>query len=134
VWPPAMPLSDDEIRRAALACPLRGVPDIRSTVRQFAQFGGSLVDHVGSVSPRVSLNSYRRRIESFSHGTEDPAADCPPELLEEAFLLAYLFMEGRGSTLPPAHVWLANWWSRSRTSGIVRDGALCRKLDHLMAR
>ena len=70
------------------------------------------------IVPAISLEPHLARLNSLDG---DDGANAPVELLEEAFLLVYLLMEGRvDQSLSKRYEVLGNWWSMHKT-GIVRD-------------
>jgi len=120
----------DEIREAALCGHWLTIAELQSAVREFARVGGSLVDEVRRVVPAVSLSSYLRRLERLN-GVEHSTP--PTELLEEAFLLVYLFMEGRDEAMPDEYDSLVDHWS-TRPAGLVRDEQVERELGRIFDR
>jgi MoxR-like ATPase len=122
--------SDEDVKAAAIAGVGRSIAEIKSAIRTFARKGGRLSEFVSDVSPAVSLSTYRKRLNaSFDEGVLDLSKR---ELFEEAYLLAYLTMEGH---MQPEHSgdydWLAKHWVAVKNEGIVRDAAVRARLDAL---
>ncbi|HVB42898.1 MAG TPA: AAA family ATPase [Streptosporangiaceae bacterium] len=120
---------EDLIRRAAVCAALQTVMEVRTATQYAARSGNDLVEAIGAVTPAITLDTYMARLRrGDGEGSDrDPA----PELLEEAFLLMYLLMEGQtGQALPEKYEQLGNWWSASGTR-IVRDAQIRAALDEI---
>lgn len=114
----------------------RTIAELNAAVRRFAMVGGDLVEHVRSFIPQLSLFGYRSRIRTFVSDSGD-LSECPPELLEEAFLVAYLLAEGtdnpRSGQSPLAdHDWLWPYWTMVGDD-VVRDPVVRDRLQALAA-
>lgn len=119
---------NDLIRDAARQSAWLTVTEVATTTRNAARTGADLVAAMQAVVPAISLDTYLARLEP---GEYDDGRDPAPELLEEAFLLVYLLMEGKESErLPSRYEKLGNWWSASGAS-IVRDAAVKDELDRI---
>jgi hypothetical protein len=102
---------------------------LHTAVRRYRDLGGQLLARVEEIDPAVSLTSYQRRIADFR--PDEPTDDrdwCPRELLEEAFLLAYLELEGVDGTPPRGHDWLRELWA-ARGHEVVQDSTVRERLD-----
>jgi adenylate kinase family enzyme len=115
-----------EIHAAALAGHWRTIAEIRSAVREAVRVRRDLSEAMTSIVPAVSLENYLSRLGTYS---ADSGESPPAELLEEAFLLVYLLMEGKDSErLPVKYEALADRWE-TRASGIIRDEGVTAKLN-----
>jgi hypothetical protein len=130
-------LPDDTIRDAAVAGVWRTAAQLRAAVMR-ASARVSLADAVRLYPSSITLSSYRARamrrglvLDGSDNQTTD---DAPPrELLEEAFLLCYLWAEGRTGSdrLHPDGRWLIKAWAR-RPEATIRDPLIEQTLGDLL--
>jgi SpoVK/Ycf46/Vps4 family AAA+-type ATPase len=132
----------DEIKRSAIAAYWRTIAEVKSAVRLAARSGLDLAEAMTTVIPAISLQAYISRLNA---GSGIDGAPPPSELLEEAFLLAYLLMEGRDDQpFPGRYDSLADRWvardvgvrdnTLIRDSIVVRDSTVEQALDKIFAR
>jgi hypothetical protein len=129
-------VDEDEIGAAAAAGALCTVPELHTAVRRYSDLGGPLRARVEEIEPAVSLTSCQRRIVEYQRRTADSRPDTPTddlgsyprELLEEAFLLAYLELEGVDGTPPRGQDWLRELWT-ARGREVVQDPTVRKRLD-----
>jgi hypothetical protein len=118
-------VSPQDLEMAAKAGYWRTAPDLEAAVSEYHRARGSLVDKILKIVPAVSLSSYKARVQSAHKGK------VPTELMEEAFLYAYLLLEGKG-TLGDDHEWLSKLWT-TRPAGVVRDPQVEQALQEAIA-
>lgn len=113
----------------------RTFAELNAAVRRFAMLGGDLAEHVRSFIPQLSLSSYLSRIKPLVTASGD-LSGCPPELLEEAFLTAYLLAEASvddsAVSTSAEYSWLWPYWTKVG-GDIVRDQVVCGRLNALAA-
>lgn len=131
-WDDARAGNTSDITTAALAAYWRTIPEIKSAVRNAVRNDYGLAEAMISFVPAISMESYISRLDEA--GDSDP----PSELLEEAFLLAYLYIEGRNLNDLPRESgrWyegLADRWTTLQP-GVVRDEAVEHALAEFFSR
>ena len=89
-----------------------------------------LIEIISSTPPAISLESYLPRLR---HVADSNDSTVPVELLEEAFLLLYLLMEGKDGPVPVQYDSLGDRWP-SRPVGTIRDRAVEETLDEIFGR
>jgi hypothetical protein len=80
-------------------------------------------------APSISLEPYLSRLRHANNGS---GSEIPVELLEETFLLVYLFMEGKKGPLPDRYDSLGVMWA-TRPAGTIRDSEVERVLNGLFS-
>jgi hypothetical protein len=123
-----MTVSDEDFLLAARAGVGRTISELKSATRDFVRRRGSLIEHVSAILPAVSLSTYHRRLKD-SVPEDASISDSPKkELLEEAYLLAYLHVEG-GDPLLPADEWVRDNWVAVRKNEVIKDEWVRARLD-----
>jgi MoxR-like ATPase len=120
----------DLITKAATAAAWQTIAEIKSTIHECLRTGRDLVDVMSNAAPSISLDTYLSRLRDLSKSSSSAV---PVELLEEAFLLVYLFMEGKDEPLPEKYDVLGDRWP-TRQRGTIRDSAVETALDEIFNR
>ena len=118
-----------QIKEAAVAAAWLTIAEIKATVQEARRTGRNLVDAMIGVPPSISLESYLSRLRHIGKSSD---SSIPVELLEEAFLLVYLLMEGKDESLPPQYKALAYRWP-NRLPGTIRDSVIEATLNELFS-
>jgi hypothetical protein len=116
-----------QINDAAVAAAWQTIAEIKATVHEAKRTGSDLVDAMNRTAPSISLEPYLSRLRHASNGG---GSGIPVELLEETFLLVYLFMEGKEAPLPDRYDPLRVMWA-ARPAGTIRDSEVEKVLDGL---
>lgn len=106
-----------QIEDAAVKAAWQTIAEIKAAVHEALRAGRDLVDVIGDTVPSISLEPYLYRLRYVSGAN---GSGIPVELLEEAFLLAYLLMEGKEGALPDQYDSLGAMWA-TRPPGTIRD-------------
>lgn len=125
--------ADDETLTAAAAKDSTWLTttEVDVATRRALRIGSDLGQALRYVVPAISLNGYIARLGALSAADADRLPTT--ELLEEAFLLTHLLMEGKdGEHLPQRYQPLGNWWSAMGAS-VVRDADIRVTLDKIFA-
>lgn len=120
--------SADEIEEAARAGAGQTIAELRSAVRNFARGGDSLEQQVKSVVPVLSLATYNRRLRSLDALLPEIVTS-NSELLEEAYMAAYLMSEVAVNASSPDFTWLGENWVGVRDTSVIPDSDVVAKLD-----
>lgn len=115
-----------QIKEAAIAAAWQTIAEIKATVHEAQRTGSNLVDAMNRAAPSISLEPYLSRLRHAGNG----GSGIPVELLEETFLLVYLFMEGKEAPLPDRYDSLGVMWA-ARPAGTIRDSEVERALNGL---
>ncbi|HSV65449.1 MAG TPA: ATP-binding protein [Mycobacteriales bacterium] len=127
-WSPGRPAPEEELADAALAGAWRTVAELRAAARNFAKSGGLLADRVVEVLPAVSIRKAPLLPVPAAGGVWS-------ELDEEAFLLIYLYMEGRSGLLPAEYRYLADRWAAMAwPERFIRDPQVVTVLNEIFNR
>jgi ATPase family associated with various cellular activities (AAA) len=118
-----------QINDVAVAAAWQTIAEIKSTVHEAQRTGSSLVDAMNRTAPSISLEPYLSRLRHANNGS---GSEIPVELLEETFLLVYLFMEGKKGPLPDRYDSLGVMWA-TRPAGTIRDSEVERVLNGLFS-
>jgi MoxR-like ATPase len=118
---------EDLITKAATAAAWQTIAEIKSTTYECIRTGRDLVDFMNNAAPSISLDTYLSRLRDLSKSN---SSALPVELLEEAFLLVYLLMEGKDGSLPDKYDVLGDRWP-TRQRGTIRDSVVETALDRI---
>lgn len=118
-----------QIEDAAIRAAWQTIAEIKAAVHEALRAGRDLVEAIGDTAPSISLEPYLYR---FRRVSEANGAGIPAELLEEAFLLVYLFMEGKEGPLPGQYESLGAMWT-ARPPGTIRDSAVETALNGIFS-